>query len=155
MSFFVYLTVFFLCMLVGLMYLLSLLLSPTKKEKIFPFLQYFAYFALLPYFFWAGFIKIIAHEITVNAMTAMGYPLAIIQIIGYIEVLSVLGAVLGIFFKNHQLKNISIFFIACTLLCAVMAHLPQWELYHWISGFGLLTASLVCLLTDPHFKIRF
>ena len=111
-------------------------------------------FVLLSYMGWAAYIKITWQDFMMQAMENMGYPHHVTFLIGCVETLFVSGALLGIIFKNHVLKNFSVLNLLATSLCAVSAHIPHIEQFHWLAGFGLVICSMLALLTDKNFKIQ-
>lgn len=86
-----------------------------------------------------------------EGMSAFGFNKAWTLLIGYLELLGVLGLLAGIIFS--EIKNASVIFLFPFSVGALMVHFAHRDYHDFYEAFIVTVLSVVLLATDKSFKI--
>ena len=109
----------------------------------------FAYYVYL--FGYASLFKVFQKESMMVGMLSFGFDKTWTLLIGYGELLGVVGLLVGIWY--HEVKNLAVLWLFPFAVGALMVHFA-YDDYQTFYGalFGCI-ASVVLLATDKHFKL--
>ncbi|HZI23661.1 MAG TPA: DoxX family protein [Chryseolinea sp.] len=110
----------------------------------------YAYYVYL--FGYASLFKVFKKQSMVDNMEALGFNTTWTLVIGYGELLGVVGLITGIWF--HEVKNVSILWLIPFAVGALMVHFAHNDYVHFYSALAGVLVGLLLLATEPHFKIQ-
>lgn len=109
----------------------------------------YAYYVYL--FGYASLFKVFQKESMMKGMEQFGFNKTWTLLIGYGELLGVLGLLVGLWF--HEVKNASVLWLFPFAVGALMVHFAHHDYSDYYGALIGCIASVVLLITDQHFKI--
>ncbi|HMP91751.1 MAG TPA: DoxX family protein [Phnomibacter sp.] len=121
-------------------------------QTIISFIHRIAYAYFIYLFGYASLFKVFQKQNMMEGMQSLGFGRTWTLLIGYSELLGVIGLIVGLRF--HQVKNISVLWLFPFAVGALMVHFAHQDyLYFYDSLFGCI-AAVVILGTDKYFRIE-
>lgn len=120
-------------------------------KLITPILHWTAYAYYLYLFGYASLFKVFQKESMMQGMNALGFNKTWTLLIGYAELLGLIGVIAGLWL--HQLRNASVIWLFAFAIGALMAHMAHREYEHFYGALFGCMASVVLLATDKYFRI--
>lgn len=109
----------------------------------------YAYYVYL--FGYASLYKIFQKQSMMTSMSSLGFDKTWTLLIGYGELIGLIGLLVGIWF--HEVKNGAVLWLFPFAIGALMVHFAHQEYqYFYAALFGCIS-SVVLLATDKYFKI--
>lgn len=102
---------------------------------------------------YAALFKVFEWKPMMDGMEAFGFNRTFTLIIGYCELLGVIGLLLGLIYPI--VLRLAILFLIPFSIGAFTAHLAHSEYYHFYNALFCCIASIVLLATDKRLKITF
>ena len=99
----------------------------------------------------ASILKIIHHQPMMDGMVVLGFNKTWTLIIGYMELLGVLGLLTGLFF--HEAKNAAVIFLFPFSVGALMVHFAHHDYNVFYDALAATVLSVILLSTYKSFKI--
>ncbi|UII31411.1 DoxX family protein [Fulvivirga ulvae] len=109
----------------------------------------YAYYVYL--FGYASLFKVFQKESMMISMDSLGFNKTWTLLIGYGELLGVVGLLVGLWF--HEVKNIAVLWLFPFAVGALMVHFAHHEYEHYYAALFGCFSSLILLATDKYFKI--
>jgi hypothetical protein len=116
------------------------------------FIHWCAYGYVLYLFGYASLFKIFQKTSMMEGMTALGFNKMWTLMIGYGELMGVIGLLLGIWW--HEAKNASVIYLFCFSLGALMVHFAHHDYSDFYDALFGCVAAVILLSTDRFFSIR-
>jgi|SRR5690625_2455385 len=110
----------------------------------------YSYFLYL--FGYASLFKIFQKESMMDDMQALGFNETWTLLIGYGELLGVIGLITGIWL--HKIKNVAVIWLFPFAIGALMVHFSHHDYQYFYGALFGCISSVILLLTDKHFKIK-
>lgn len=118
----------------------------------FRIIVHYAALAYFSYIFgYAGLFKVIQKTSMMNSMQSLGFNRAWTLVIGYAEVLGVLGIVAGLFIPH--LKNASVLYLWPFAIAAFATHMAHHEFSHYFNSLAVTVLPVLILCTDKQFRL--
>ena len=109
----------------------------------------FAYYVYL--FGYASLFKVFQKESMMVGMLSFGFDKTWTLLIGYGELLGVVGLLVGIWY--HEVKNLAVLWLFPFAVGALMVHFAYHDYQTFYGALLGCIASVVLLATDKHFKL--
>jgi len=109
----------------------------------------YAYYVYL--FGYASLFKVFQKDSMMDSMVSLGFNKTWTLLIGYAELLGVLGLLAGFWFRPA--KNIAVLWLFPFAIGALMVHFAHHEYEYFYGAFFGCVSSVVLLATDKHFRI--
>jgi len=100
---------------------------------------------------YASLFKVFQKQSMMESMSNLGFGKIWTLFIGYGELLSVIGLIIG--FWLHQVKTISIIWLLPFAIGALMVHFAHNDYKYFYEALYCSVACIIILLTDKNFKI--
>ena len=130
-------------------------MEKTPKKEILSTAQSIVHWAAYAYFVYlfgyASLFKVFQKQVMMKNMEMLGFGKSWTLLIGYGELLGVVGLLVGLWYK--PMKNAAVLWLFPFAIGALMVHFAHNDyLYFYGSLFGCIT-SILLLITDKRFKI--
>lgn len=113
--------------------------------------HWIAYGYLVYAFGYASLFKVFQKESMMTNMKNFGFGKVWTLLIGYGEVVGVAGLIVGLWM--HEVKNLSTLWLFPFAVGALMVHFAHNDYKYYFTAFFSCIASVVLLLTAPHFHV--
>ncbi|PKD20832.1 hypothetical protein APR41_12375 [Salegentibacter salinarum] len=114
-------------------------------------IHWIAYGYLVYAFGYASLFKVFQKPSMMENMEAFGFGKIWTLIIGYGELLGVLGLILGIWM--HHVKNLSTIWLFAFAIGALMVHFSHGDYKYFYTALFCCISCFIVLLTDENFKL--
>lgn len=109
----------------------------------------YAYYVYL--FGYASLFKVFQKQSMMESMDSLGFNKTWTLLIGYGELLGVIGLLAGLWY--HEVKNASVLWLFPFAVGALMVHFAHQEYQYYYAALLGCISSIVLLATDKYFKI--
>lgn len=102
-------------------------------------------------FGYASLFKVFRKESMMTSMKSLGFGETWTLVIGYGELLGVIGLIAGLW--RHEFKNASVLWLFPFGVGALIAHFAHDDYKYFVNALLMCVFSIVLLATDKHFRI--
>jgi len=120
--------------------------------KAMQFIHWVGYAYYVYLFGYASLYKVFKKQSMITGMEAFGFNVTWTLVIGYGELLGVIGLITGIWI--HEVKNASILWLFLFAIGALMVHFAHGDYTDYFGALWGCVISVLLLVTDQHFRIR-
>lgn len=119
--------------------------------KILQIVHWAAYACYVYLFGYASLFKVFQKQSMMQSMNSLGFNKTWTLLIGYGELLGVIGLLAGLWY--HEVKNISVLWLFPFAVGALMVHFAHNDYQYYYASLSGCIVSVLLLATDKHFKI--